>query len=509
MNNSRKKRVKRSVFTTLILQCITLVCGLIVPRALLGAYGSEAYGATTSIAQFLSYITLLEGGIGGVARAALYKPLAENDKTRISVIVYELKRFFRIIAYISLGYALVLACTYKSLSHIECYDWMTTFWLVLVIALSTSGQYFIGVSYSSLIQADQRVYIINILSIITIILNAIMVVLMIRFGSNLITVKLVSSCAFMIKPIAMWLYVRKKYDLDKHPEHDKDALSQKWTGLGQHIAFYIHSNTDVSILTILNNLESVSVYSVYHMITASIQNLVTATCSGMNSLFGDMYARGEIQNLKDTFHFYETMISITCTVLYSTVYVMIVQFISIYTRGITDANYIQPLFGCLITIAAEIFCIRIPYESIISAAGHFKQTRIGSYGEAVINLSLSLFLVWKYGLIGVAIGTIAAISFRMIYYVYYLNKNILFIPIVDCIKRQVVNLFITLTTCFVCNLFIPKTTANYLTWSCWAAVVVALSTVITFLYNIVFFRNETVRIIHLVKKVNIFKKPNS
>ena len=87
MNNSRKKRVKRSVFTTLMLQCTTLVCGLIVPRALLGAYGSEAYGATTSIAQFLSYITLLEGGIGGVARAALYKPLAENNKYQISIII--------------------------------------------------------------------------------------------------------------------------------------------------------------------------------------------------------------------------------------------------------------------------------------------------------------------------------------------------------------------------------------------------------------------------------------
>ncbi len=501
MNTGRKTRVKKSILTTLALQITTLVCGLIVPRVLLGAFGSEAYGATTSIAQFLSYITFLEGGIGGIARAALYKPLADNDKSRISVIIYELKRFFRIIAFISLGYALVLACTFKSLSHIECYDWMTTFWLVLVIAVSTFGQYFIGISYSALIQADQRVYLINALSIITTVMNAILVVFMVRIGSNLVFVKLISSCVFLIKPTAMWLYVKKKYGLNNHPEPDRNALSQRWTGLGQHIAFYIHSNTDITILTVLDNLESVSVYSVYHMVTANIQNIVTAVCSGMTSLFGDMYARDEIRNLKETFRFYETIMSITCTVLFTTVYVMIIQFVGIYTKGILDADYIQPLFGWLITIAAELFCLRMPYESIISAAGHFKQTRMGSYGEAIINLTLSLILVWKLGLIGVAIGTIVAIGFRMVYYVIYLKKNIILISINHFFKRQIINISITITACCLCKTFIPETVDNYLTWSLWAVVAVIVSTTVSFLFNIVFYKNETLRIFYSVKRM--------
>ena len=55
MFKGRSGRIKKSVITTLLLQIITLICGLIVPRLLLGAYGSEAYGATTSISQFLSH----------------------------------------------------------------------------------------------------------------------------------------------------------------------------------------------------------------------------------------------------------------------------------------------------------------------------------------------------------------------------------------------------------------------------------------------------------------------
>lgn len=501
MNKNRTRRVKRSVITTLILQVTTLICGLIVPRVLIGAYGSEAYGATTSIAQFLSYITLLEGGIGGVARAALYKPLADGDTNRISVIVNELKRFFRIIAYISIGYAILLACSFHNLSHIECYDWMTTFWLVLVIAISTFGQYFIGISYSALIQADQRIYILNTLSIITTIINAIMVIILIRLGSELILVKLVSSIVFLIKPMAMWLYVKKKYGLIQHPERDNDALNQKWTGLGHHIAYYIHSNTDVAVLTLLDNLKSVSVYSVYHMVTQNIQNVVSAFCSGMEPLFGDMIAKEEKEQLSDIFSFYETMISIICTILFSTVFVMIVPFISIYTKGIEDANYIRPFFAYMLTAATVIYCLRFPYSAVITAAGHFKQTRWGAYGEAIINILVSVLLVIKWGLIGVAIGTVTAMGFRMVYSAIYLSKHIIQRPIKAFIKRSIVNFACIGIICFVAHSFIQYIeVSNYILWIGCAVGVSVLGIIITIGINMSIYPQMTKRLLQTIRR---------
>lgn len=499
MNNGRKGKLKRSVVTTLILQAATLVCGLIVPRALIGAYGSEAYGATTSIAQFLSYITLLEGGIGGVARAALYKPLAEGDTYRISVIVHELKRFFRIIAYISIVYALILACSFKTLSHIEGYDWAASFWLVLTMAISTFGQYFIGISYSALIQADQRVYLVNALSIVTTVINALLVIILIHAGSGLLLVKLVSSLVFLIKPAAMWLYVRKKYGLISRPDRDHDALSQRWTGLGQHIAYYIHSNTDVAVLTLMKNLESVSVYSVHHMITQNIQNLISALCSGMEPLFGDMIARNERKTLEETVTFYETVTSISCSVLFSTVYIMIVPFIRIYTAGIEDADYIQPLFAVLLTSAAVVYCMYLPYISVITAAGHFRQTKWGAYGEAIINITVSVLLVWKMGLVGVAIGTIAATGFRTVYSVIYLARNIVFRPFLLFARRTAVNAVCIAGICLAGHCIIGgREITNYLQWTLWAAVSFALAGGITLGINLCFYPQTTIRLLRTV-----------
>ena len=75
---------KLNILTQLLNQLVTTACGILIPRILIAAYGSEAYGISASIAQFLSYITLLEGGLGGVARAKLYGPLAKNDTSETS-----------------------------------------------------------------------------------------------------------------------------------------------------------------------------------------------------------------------------------------------------------------------------------------------------------------------------------------------------------------------------------------------------------------------------------------
>ena len=68
MKREKMDESKLNILTQLLNQLITTACGILVPRILIASYGSEAYGISVSIAQFLSYITLLEGGIGGVAR---------------------------------------------------------------------------------------------------------------------------------------------------------------------------------------------------------------------------------------------------------------------------------------------------------------------------------------------------------------------------------------------------------------------------------------------------------
>ena len=91
-------------------EMVAVICGLILPRLILSTFGSSYNGITSSITQFLSCVTLLRAGIGGVTRASLYKPLADNDMESVSAIINATSKFMQRVALIFAGMIIVFAC---------------------------------------------------------------------------------------------------------------------------------------------------------------------------------------------------------------------------------------------------------------------------------------------------------------------------------------------------------------------------------------------------------------
>lgn len=491
VNLNRSYKAKKNIVVSLSCQIITLLCGFVVPRVMIRAFGSELYGATSSIAQFLAYITLLEGGCGSVAKAVLYKPLAEQDTDTISAIMAEIRHFFRMVGAVFAVYVFVIACCFRSISNVESLDWITSFVLVVVISISTFGQYFIGISNSVLLQAAQKSYVYHIVNLSGTVVNTLSTVFLAIQGYDIIVVKLVSSIIFFIKPVVLWVYVKKNYHLPYVSKTNKKYLTQKWNSLGQHIAYYLHSNTDVVVLTLFADLKSVAVYSIYGMVVSHIQAIAISFVSGMEALFGDMLVKGEQKLLHKTFGLYELIMSMIAVILFSVTAVMIVPFIMLYTNGIHDADYYAPVFSQLLTISMLLYCLRMPYHSMVMAAGHFRQTMIAAYGEAAINVFLSILLVSRYELIGVAIGTIVAVGFRFVYYVYYLSKNIFYRKVAFFIKRSSVNVLAYGAVCILGGRIVYALHIdNYLKWFVCTAFVFLIACIITVSCNIIFCRED-------------------
>ena len=74
----RKKSVLLTVSSNLFLQFVTVICGFILPPLIIVHFGSAMNGMVSSIKQFISYLNIVEAGVGGAAIVALYKPLAEK-----------------------------------------------------------------------------------------------------------------------------------------------------------------------------------------------------------------------------------------------------------------------------------------------------------------------------------------------------------------------------------------------------------------------------------------------
>lgn len=491
----RSKKVLYNIVSNLVLQLIIVLYGFIVPKIIIDYYGSNVNGLISSITQFLAYIALLESGFGPVVKATLYKPIANKDKNTIANILKTSEKFFRIISYIFLFYIVILSIIYPLIVSKD-FNYIYTVSLIIIIAISTFSEYFFGMTYKLYLQAEQKNYIVSIIQIITYILSIFIIIALAKIGCSIHVIKLVSGIIFVLRPIMQNIYVKKKYNINFSNVNGKYEIKQKWDGLAQHIAAVIHSNTDVTVLTLFSSLAEVSVYSVYYLIVKGIKSIIQAFNSGIDASFGDMIARGEQDNLKKKFGVYEVIYFTIVTIIFSCTMVLIVPFVKLYTQNINDANYIRYIFGYLIVISEYIWAIRLPYSSITLAAGHFKETKNGAILEAVINIVLSIGLVIKYGIIGVAIGTIVGMTIRTIEFIYHTNKYILKRNIYSNIKKILLIIIETLIIVYIVNILPLRETISYISWLLNAFIILCLSSFVTLTINYMFLYKELKYIIN-------------
>ena len=138
----RTKKTLLNTTMSLIEELVVVISAFILPKLILSRFGSEYNGITTSITQFLSCAILLRAGIGGATQAALYKPLAENNKDKINSIMKATDNFMKKIALISAISIIAFATIYPLITN-NNFTWFFTFSLFLIIGISTFAESFL------------------------------------------------------------------------------------------------------------------------------------------------------------------------------------------------------------------------------------------------------------------------------------------------------------------------------------------------------------------------------
>ena len=490
-----KKIVIRNIIFALLLQIITMLSGFIIPKIILSEFGSDVNGMIASSNQFLNYIQLLEGGLSGVIMAALYKPLNDNDYEKVSSIVSATQKFFRKIGLIYAIYAIGVALIYPIFVHINGFNYSYTVTLILVLAMNLFVQYFFSITYKILLNADRKVFFVSLTQMIIIILNTVSVVFCARVFKDILVIKLFSALIFFVQPIFFGTYVNKHFRLNTRAIPDEEALKQRWNGFGVNLAYFIHTNTDMVILTLLSTLANVSVYSVYLMIVNALKNLVMSISQAIVPSFGKTVATGEQEKMHDVFDKFEFIIYFISTVLFTSGMVLVTPFIDVYTMNIHDAEYHQKAFGIILTLAEMVYCIRDPYVSVSYSAGHFKQIAKFAYIEAGMNIIISIVLVYKFGLIGISIGTLISMMYRMMAHICYIKKNIMFRTYRKAIKAFFVFGSISCLCYLGITSFIDLSFTNYSSFFVYGIITGIIISLITTVLSLPFYRNTIKKVL--------------
>lgn len=485
----RISKLRKNTISSIAYQITLILAGFVLPNIIIGSFGSETNGLVNSIKQFLQMIAFLEMGVGAVVQSALYKPLAEKDEKRISEIVVSGSGFFKIIGRILAVYVVILSLLYNKITT-SSFSNMFVATLVIAISISYFAQYYFGLMDMFLLQSDQKGYIVYCTQIITMIMNVIFCIIIAKLGLSIQFLQFSTSFIYLLRPIIFRMYIKKNYKIDRHIKYVEEPIKQKWDGIAQHIAAVVLDSTDVVVLTLFANLNAVSVYSVYNMVVSGVRSLISSVTQGTQALLGELWARDEYEEVKKFFFQFEWLINCVATFIWSCTIVLLVPFVRVYTNNISDINYIYPVFSVLIAIAYAIHSFRLPYNTLVLAVGHYKQTRMCYIIAAALNIILSCIMVKQYGIIGVAIGTLISMFYQLIWMAIYCYNNILKISVWRFAKQMFVDA-LSIVSCMVLSKKIILSSVSYLSWGALAFKIVGVSFITLSFFNLIFYNTNS------------------
>lgn len=419
-----KAKVKYNLVFNFLSQIIILFLGILLPRLVLVSYGSEVNGLLNTISQIFVYIGLLEAGIGNASINALYKPIVDRDIHTISEIYCATKKYYRKVTIIYFICVVLFAAIYPfcittSLNHIS---------VILLILFEGMGgvfSFWLVAALKQVLIADGRNYIIANITMLVRVSTSIAKIIIISLGYDVLLVQTSWFVINCIQVIGYVYYFKRKYAwIEKIENPSMEYLAQKNAFLVHEISGVIFSSTDTFVISTFCGLIAASIYSIYNLVFNSLNSLIGAVNNGMHFILGQTYAKNFAKYIK-VHDAYDSIYMAVVFSLMSVAYILIYPFVSLYTSGIEDANYVVKGLPFLFALIQMLSCSRAVASRLINVAGYARATQNRSILEATLNLGVSLILVNIIGIYGVLIGTIVALLYRTNDIIIYANVKIL------------------------------------------------------------------------------------
>lgn len=436
---------KKSILNVLVgvlSQLIVIGLGFYIPRLIILTYGSEANGLITSVVQIITYLSLLEAGVGAASIQALYKPIGNNDKSKINEILTATSSYYRKTGLYYLIAVILLSIVYPLIVK-SGFSNLTVMAIVVLSGLGGAINYYFQGKFRVLLLAEGKNYIeASVTAISTIVNNGIRIVLMLK-GYDIILVQAVYFVITIIQIIVYQIYMRKNYKwINFKSKPDYQAISQKNSVMIHELSYLIFKNTDVVLLTLFTNLKIVSVYMMYNMIFSVVERVTFTIRDSFKFALGQKYDNNFTKFVKMFNIFESSYISLVFSLLTITT-ILILPFMTLYTSGIKDTDYIDTLLPLLFAAVKLLFNARLSSDLVIDIVGHFKKTQWRSILETTINFVFSLILVFPFGAYGVLLATMIALTYRLIDIVWYTNSKLLKRSAWITYKKWIVNLILS------------------------------------------------------------------
>ena len=180
---------------------------------------------------------------------------------------------------------------------------------------------------------------------------------------------------------------------------------------------------------------------------------------------------------------------------------MLCLFINIYTQDMNDILYQLPLLALLFVIVGLANNIRIPANTITTAAGRFKETKKSALIEMSLNIIFQILFVQFFGIYGALMGAIVSYVYRTTDFILYANKNILNRSNWYTVKKLLLNLILMLISIFLIMNLLNIQVLTYVDWIKQSILVSFIVIMLFLTINCLFDKSKLIELVRRIKKL--------
>lgn len=448
--------------------------------------GDEVLGLNSTIMNLLQFLNLAELGIGAAVGFTLYKPILDNDTNTINEIVHLNGYLYKRVAILVGIGAFILMCFFPIIfKKIELPLWYTyatfiTFLIGLILNYCMNYKQIL----LSASQMDYKIqYSYKTCQIIKVLIQIVAVEL---FTNPYIWWLLIEGLFSIISAIALNMMVEKNFAYIKHKTCPYKDLKIKYKSIiikikqifFHKICGFVLTQTSPLIIYAYLSLSVVTLYMNYVLITTGITQLLNAVFNSMTNSIGNLVAENNRNHIINVFYEIFSLRFYVASICCVAVLILSKPFISLWIGN----QYIIPDITLYIIVGILYISVtRTTVEAFLNAYGMY-QDIWSPIIEAIINLGMSIFLGYIYGLNGILSGTlISLVIIVLLWKPYFLFRYGFQLSIYGYIYNYIKHIIILLASFSICYLINNWIGHSYNIGTLWTFMIFSLSNLLVFL----------------------------
>lgn len=400
-------KISKNALSNIVGLFVQIAIAFVLSPFLVHTLGDTKYGIWTIAVAFTGYMNLLDLGISSAINKYVAKYDCLNDQEKINAILSSALTLFCIVAVLIIFISPLMAEFIITLINFE--ESLNDIVYLLIIIVSFDISIFIvrGL-FKGAFAGYQQYSVINVVQIGSAIYKGIMFYMFLSSGYGLISMGIISITANLCTLVIFYLWLKKSYPevsirigLFEKKQASKILHYSKFTFLAM-FANQIIYYTDAFVIGYFLSAAAVTYYSIPWTLAEYAKKVSISISQTYMPAISEKEASGDMDTVKSLYLSGTKYMIIISNLLSIGVFVLGGAFISLWM----GPKYKELCEMVLIIMFVNQYFLgpQLISYSILQGLAKQRVYSIVSFGVSVVNLILSILLVQKWGIVGVAIG---------------------------------------------------------------------------------------------------------